>query len=325
MSWSGKAVRVFAYVTGVLLALPVLGVVGFLSHQAMRDPLDALTRKSPVMAEHITSDRIVYPSGVARRVIRLTLVTEEAGEIPVLVSLPTGSIGTETRYPSLVLASGLRKGRENVLHAPAVGENAVIGFDYPLPKRVRLADAVQPSQLVALIRGVHRTPAHMAAVFDWVGAQEWVDPERRLMVAASLGGLAFPAAWRMVQDGSPPAAGAVGYTGAGLQSLFGSLLTPGVGGPMLNEAVSWLMATAIAPLEPARHLPYLRGEFLFLFGDTDGKIPEESVALYARLLPEPKSVEALAGGHIGEERAATDRAMSYAGEWFAARGLVNPW
>ena len=325
MNRTGRLLKGVFKISFRILLLLLLVPAGFLVKQSISDPMDSPSQLSPATDSRLATDRSEYPSCVPRRVIRMTLETEALGEIPVLISLPPQAATEAVQLPVLVLASGLRGGRENVLHAPTIGNNAAVSFDYPLPKKVKLDHALTPMGLIELIRGVHRTPAQMATVFNWIADQEWAIAEKRVMVAASLGGLTFPAAWRMVQDNNPPAAGAIGYTGAGLDMLFGTIAGPAIGNDWITWLVSKTVGTALAPLEPAPHLPHIEGEFLFLYGDTDGKIPDDSVQLFADLLPEPKTVEALPGGHIGEERRATDIAIARARDWFVERDLVNPW
>jgi len=71
-------------------------------------------------------------------------------------------------------------------------------------------------------------------------------------------------------------------------------------------------------------LPHLDGEFLLLSSaDADKFIPPSSSALLRELLPEPKTVMSLKGGHIGGRNSDLARRMvDTARTWLVARKKV---
>ena len=58
----------------------------------------------------------------------------------------------------------------------------------------------------------------------------------------------------------------------------------------VRSLLAWGITSAIYPVEPALHLPYLRGEFLIINGKRDELIPAESARRLQELTPEPKTV-----------------------------------
>jgi fermentation-respiration switch protein FrsA (DUF1100 family) len=64
------------------------------------------------------------------------------------------------------------------------------------------------------------------------------------------------------------------------------------------------LALWVRPVEPALHLPHLRGEFLFINGKRDLQIPAASALKMHRLTPEPKTVVWLEAGHMNPDNPA---------------------
>ncbi|MBL8671582.1 MAG: hypothetical protein JNK11_13075 [Alphaproteobacteria bacterium] len=306
----------------VLLAL-VAASAGLLAYQALRDPLAALAPVGAIGESIVQDEALVARSDPPLLVHRVALPTSEAGVVRFAVRRP---VQAEGHLPVVVLAAGLRKGRDQVADAPAMGQTALVVLEYPLPRRVRVIDLLNPASLVRLYRGAMRAPAQLAAAAAWARAQPWADPDRVVLVGASLGSIVAPAAWRLADGiGARPAAGAFGYGGADIQALAEAGLAKGTN-PVLLWGASRLLGTILAPLDPLRHLPAMRGgPFLILSGTADGLIPERSVRLLETLTPQPKTIIAMPGGHVGDEAAATAAAVGALKGWLVERGLAQAW
>jgi fermentation-respiration switch protein FrsA (DUF1100 family) len=89
----------------------------------------------------------------------------------------------------------------------------------------------------------------------------------------------------------------LGYGGAPLGALVAHhpRVPSGWFRPLLRAGADLLLR----PLEPAYHLPYLKGMFFVLGGTDDALIPEQAARRFAALTPEPKAVYWIEGAHIG--------------------------
>lgn len=305
-----------------LLAL-VAAAAGLLAYQGLRDPLGALAPVGAIGESVVQDEALVARSDPPLLVHRVALPTSEAGVVRFAVRRPVQADGP---LPVIVLAAGLRKGRDQVADAPSMGANALVVLEYPLPRRIRLVDVLNPLSLVRLYRGSLRAPAQLAAALAWAKAQPWADPNRIVLVGASLGSVVAPAAWRLADGiGARPAAGVLGYGGADIAALAEAGLARGTN-PVLLWSASRLAGAILAPLDPLHHLPAMQGgPFLILSGTADGLIPERSVRLLETLTPQPKTILAMPGGHVGDEAAATAIAVGALKGWLIERGLARAW
>lgn len=311
--------RVWFGVILALFALPAAGI-GWLY---MQDPLDALPwTREPLQVVHKAAE-VTTPAadGELREIRQLTMRGDGLGEINISISLPAAA--TDEKLPVLIILGGLRTGRNSIAYVPKPGRNVLVGFDYPIQKRIKLRLSLLPS-LPTLRRQLLRVPGQVAALTEWLGAQAWVDAQRISLLGFSLGALYLPAVHRATaRQGIKPGPTIIAYGGADLGVLVHN---------RMNSKPAWmrLLATGIVdsllrPLEPAAHLPHLRGEFLLLgSSDADKFIPASSSALLHELTPEPKTIIALEGGHVGGRQAELTRLILEAtGDWLEARGAVN--
>lgn len=331
--------RVFLALLLVLL-LVLLPPALFLAWQGLRDPLAALPRppvgveiaamveRESLWPEPSAADAAASPPPV-RRHRWLSLSTPAApdfGPLRLRLDLPADWQEGE-RLPVLVLVSGLRKGRDNIEQFPPLGRNAVVGYSYPFPHRLSLEDSLGLEATPRLYDQVMQSPGQVAVMLAWIRQQSWADPERITLLAASLGSIVSPAAWRLAEErGARPGACVIGYGGADLPLLMRTGFRKGIKSAALRIPMAEALGLLLAPLEPKTHLPRMGGgPFLILAGDTDGMIPEASIDLLRDLTPEPKRFQRLPGGHVGDEAEATRRALAATKEWLLDQGLINPW
>ena len=157
----------------------------------------------------------------------------------------------------MILAGGLRTGREALRHVSRPGRNAVIAYEYPLDP-ARLRQGFLPARIVAARRAALAVPGQLAAVLRWTRTQPWADPERVSLVGVSLGALVLPAAARVAAaHGEAPGPTILAYGGTDL----GGILRAALAGdhPWLGAVVGWLGGLGLRALEPAAHLPHLAG------------------------------------------------------------------
>jgi hypothetical protein len=302
----------------ILAAVAVVAALAFgVKVVFFRDPLAALPREIKSLQ---TDCRDVV--GAGRRLRHVTLSDPRLGLIAFTVSLPDPI--HEEKLPLVVVLGGIGTGAENIRSAEGAGENAIVGYDWPLPTEFpKGLKAVE--ELPALRRKALSVPGQVSTMLDWLVRQPWSDSQRISLLGFSLGAIAVPAAERMAQQGRLPVRWTVlAYGGIGLAALVkgDQRIEPGWERPILGEG----MALLLWPLEPARHLPGLHGHFLILGASSDEVVDRRSSSQLEALAPEPKTIIHTAGEHIGTGRgrsALLEEAVTITRHWLAAEGAIN--
>ena len=160
---------------------------------AWRDPLSALPRaEGPVNAVPGRPQR-----EPGRRLRHYVLRAPDLGHIGLTVSLPDPL--PERPLPVLVVRGGAKTGRKNLRQIPATGANVLVGYDWPLPRKLpKGLDLAR--ELPGLYSQVLAVPGQVAAVIGWLAGQPWADGERISLLGFSLGALVAPAAQRVTQS-----------------------------------------------------------------------------------------------------------------------------
>jgi hypothetical protein len=303
----------------LLLALGLAAVVGAASLLAwllLRDPLAALPGPDP--SPTLLARRDEFGETRLRSFVRLG--TRELGTVGFVVDRPIPFRGR--RLPVIVVLGGLGTGARNIAWIRDVGENVVVGYDWPIP-------AAMPDgfDLLAAAPDLYRRamsiPGQVQTAMAWIAAQGWADPERVSLLGFSLGALAAPAVQRL----GPVAPGwtVLAYGGTPLGPLIAANphLRPRWIGPFLGGLADLLLR----PLEPGAHLPHLQGRFLVLEGQTDAFVPAAAAARFRALTPAPKRVVAFDGGHMGVgpgQIELLERIIAESRAWLVAEGAANP-
>jgi len=251
----------------------------------------------------------------------VTLDPTAARPVRIALSVPRDA-GAE-RLPAIILVGGLRTGREALAHLPDLGRNAVVTYEYPLrPDHWRRG--FLPAQIVTARAAALAVPRQLAAVVRWTRQQPWADPDRVSLIGFSLGALVLPAAQRAAAaQGERVGASILAYGGTDLGAILRANLAPDR--PWLGRAAGWLAGRGLRALEPAAHLPHLKGAFLLINGREDPRIPAPSAARLHRLTPEPKQIRYLSAGHFDTgDQALLEAVLALCRSWLVDRGALNP-
>jgi surfactin synthase thioesterase subunit len=283
-----------------------------------RDALTSLPR--PEHGLEINRTALAYRD--RRHVEHIIFKTAALGEIGIVVSLPNPL--PERKLPLLLVLGGLGTGEDNIRDLPDAGDNAIVGYDWPIPVRF---DGYGPlTHTLGLYQNVMAIPAQVASAVDFLAAQPWADDRRISLLGYSLGALAAPAIEDVAEhDGKNIGWTILAYGGA----PFGELVTanphikPGWVRPILASLVNVLFQ----PLQPTEHLAHLSGQFLILEGHDDSLIPETPRARLREAAPEPKTIVAFEGNHMGVgggKAALLQRIIAASAAWQVEKGAVNP-
>ena len=225
----------------------------------------------------------------------------------------------------LIVLGGLATGADNIRAIPAPGDNALVGYTWPLPLRLpRGLDFVRAAP--ELRRRAVSVPGQVVAAMDWLAVQPWADRGRISLLGFSLGALVAPAVHRLAAESGH----AIGWTvlAYGGTDLGGLLARhPRIRPAWARPLVAGVGNLALNPLEPARHLPHISGRFLVVSGRADTLIPAWSSKRFAELTPRPRTVVVLGGDHMGVgpgQRELLAEIVRVSRRWLVDQGAVDP-
>jgi len=286
-----------------------------------RDPLDALNRDKNRLTILRDNSYIVVTTTREKRHFRdITFTSEEGDSIKVTLSLPVEM--NNERLPVLVILGGLRTGRRNLKLIPDHGKNILIGYEYPYNQR-KWEKNIKLFEIFVIRQAILRVPSAVAAITMWASDQIWADKQRICLLGCSFGAFFTPSICRIVASNQlilGPNIIAFGGTDIYEMLHFNFRFHP----EWLRKPLAWIAATAIRPVEPALHLPLMKGEFLVINGKYDEKIPSTSVEGIQKLTPDPKTIINLEESHMHPKKPELTKLVVETGiQWLLERGAIN--
>lgn len=286
-----------------------------------RDPMPLLDR-GPAAYRVVVDERVKVTTqeGEPRVFHRLTLDAGLSHPVRFTVSLPADSPGP---LPAVLILGGFEIGQASLGYLAHHGRNALLAYEYPVDPSlahglgwVRKAPQVRKAAL--------EVPAQVEIILAWIRDQAWADPNRVSLMGYSFGAMFLPACQRLAQaHGRVLGPAVLAYGGADLPSLLKTNLE--LRPPWLRRAVARVLALALRPLEPARHGPYLQGEFLFINGRRDSLIPVPNALRLQESIPGPRKVVWLEAGHMNPgDPLLLAQVIRLSRAWLRERGALEP-
>jgi hypothetical protein len=260
------------------------------------------------LGQNVTTDNFRIPDGIG-------------GTVRFTLQLPTSPL-TE-RLPTLILLAGIKTNEETLTRTSGQVDNALVAYHYHYDR-----DTWKSLSLFRRALIVHRMscelPDQIAALVQWVKSQPWADRGRVNIAGGNLGAICLPMVLRELQTRDIElrtvtfAYGGAGRAMLGYLSLrHRSRLLAAAGG-----GFAWLF---MRRLEPARHLPHLRGEFLIVSSPDDELVPRRCSKLFEDLTPEPKTIIHMQGVHVNtEERQLLAEVIAIVRQWLTDQSAFNP-
>jgi len=311
--WRRKGL-IFAGFWGLLL----VGAVTLAFWAYVRDPLLSL----PPPEHGLKAERTTFSAPDHRHFEHITLHGQSLGDIAFNLSLPDPL--PPKKLPVVLVLSGLVTGEDSIRYIKDAGDNAIVGYAWPIPVRLHGVSAFM-LQAPGLYHNVMTIPGQVASALHWLINQPWADAERISLLGFSQGALAAPA----VQDIAAQGGTRVGWTiiaygGAPLGALLAA--NPHLKPTWLRKAMAPLVDLVFHSLEPTVHLPHLSGKFLVLEGRDDRLIPEAARNLLREAVPEPKTVITFEGSHMGlgpDKMALLQKIIETSQKWLIENGAIN--
>jgi dienelactone hydrolase len=312
-----------------LAALGVLMLVAWATYASWvyeNDPFRTLAAPQEDLEASVTQ----LGSRDARRMVHIVLPSDRLGDVGLTISfpdpLPAGKL------PVLIVLGGLGTGEENIDYLKGMGDNVLVGYDWPLPEQFPRINSIASqidlaSRIPGLYRRIMRVPPQVASAIDWIVRQPWADGTRISLLGFSLGALVAPA----IEDVAEHSGLHIGWTiiaygGAPLGGVLASAIANSKQHMWYEGLLPPLLDLLLSPLQPTRHLPALHSHFLVLEGQDDERFPEALRARLRQAVPDPKDVIVLEGPHLGldpKKLALLDRAIEVSKHWLIESGAAN--
>lgn len=290
-------------------------------YQRWRDPLAALDSEV-IFLEKVSEVTSSMELLTERRMYsEVTFFCQQLDSMQVTISLPE-SIPVEG-LPVMIVLGGLEIGRESLKYIPTQGQNIVIAYQYPYQPKYWY-DNSKITQIPAIQEAAMKVPAQVVALADWAKRQSWSDKNRLSVLGYSFGAFFVPAIYHLADHHQLKLGpGVMAYGGVDMYAVLMENLRFMSAVPRM--IVAWTATSAIYPLEPALHLPFLKGEFLVINGRMDHQIPQASWQRFQQLTPSPKTVMVLDAGHMHPSKPElTLRVVEISRQWLLERNAVNP-
>jgi len=205
--------------------------------------------------------------------------------------------------PVLLILGGHRTGRDAVDLFGDVGEQAIVGMDYPYEGPEKVRGILETAKAIPLARqAILDTVPAISLLLDWLIDQPWVDSERIVIVGASLG-VPFAAA-AAARDGRIK--GAIVVHGAADNRLW---LQVQIARRIENDAVHYPLSNILNWLAygPVFDTPKYLGRVsprpvLIVAATEDERTPAGQAELLFDAAREPKRLRYTAGLHIQPNR-----------------------
>jgi hypothetical protein len=311
--WGRKGLIVF----GVLVLL-LGGAILLVYWISGRQPLVFL----PSPEHGLPAERTRLPAPSNRRVEHLVLHGHTLGDIAFTLSLPDPL--PLKKLPVVLILGGHVTGADSIRCIQDAGDNAIVGYAWPLPVRLHgVRDFMW--QAPNLYHRVMTIPGQVATVLRWLMEQPWAEAERLSLLGFSQGALAVPCVQDLAaHDGIRIGWTIIAYGGAPLGALLAA--NPHLKPTWLRQALAPMVDLLFHSLEPTVHLPRLSGKFLVLEGRDDGQIPVAARNLLREAVPEPKTVITFEGTHLGvgpDKVALLQKIIETSKSWLIENGAIN--
>ena len=304
-----------------LFALTIIAIFMLLSiwviWERNQDPVWAIN--FPSHSYQLSSDSLALSdSSRSYRLIRLN--SPSTGKITAFLSESIDTL--DSPKPVVIIVGGLEVGLKTFEYFPNPGNNHILLFRYPYSKsRFGNSDLLE---VPAIHRSVRVVPSQIMSLIQWAKEQSWCDPQRVTIIGFSLGALFIPSIYHLANYQSVEInRGVMAYGGVDIYRLMMTNLrkVPEFSKPL----ISFFVSTATFPMEPARHLPMVNNELLYLNGRFDSKIPIESWQVLPELAPDPKTVLILETEHMHPKKPElTQKLVQVSKDWLVKRKVLNP-
>lgn len=290
-----------------------------------QEPVAALPRQRPGELASVVELR--QERWRDRKILHVALDGGAIGRVRFVVSLPDPL--PDHPVPVVIVLGGMGAGSDAIRELTEVGgdpgPNAIIGYDWPLPRRLPglLEMALRAP---ALRRQALSVPGQVDALLRWASQEPWADTARVSLLGFSFGAFAAPAVQRLAEErGASVRWTVLGYSGAPIGAVIAG--HPKVRPRWLASGLGSVADLLLRPVEPSFHLPHLHGHFLVVEAGSDRLIAPAAAERVRELTPQPRSVVLVEGDHMGigpNTQGLLRQVIEVTRAWLVAQGGLDP-
>lgn len=229
----------------------------------------------------------------------------------------------DERLPLLIVLGGVKTNERTLTRAPVQKRNALITYEYDYDKEDWRRWSY-PNRARHVLRMTVGMSGQIEALLVWVQSRSWIDPERINVVGGSVGAIYLPMILRDLQaKGLGFRTVTLAYGGAGRTTMCYLMLRHRSRVlAAIGATLCWLL---LRRMEPATHLPHLKGEFLLISSLDDERIPRRCSKLFEDLTPETKTIIHTSGQHVDTEHPhVLDEVFATTLGWLVENRALNP-
>ena len=211
----------------------------------------------------------------------------------------------------IIVMAGLAQGQKNLEYIKNLKNFAFIGYEYPSILR---KEHKAIFNFYDIRKQTTHVPLDILDMVSFIKKQNWSNKEVAI-AGFSFGAMFVPAIYHAAQEKDISLGpGVIAFAGADLYPLLKRILS---GNKFTKTIKASIAASLFNPLEPAKHLPYLRNNFLIINGKYDEYIPFDQAKKLQNLTPEPKTIINLDTNHLSPTNQQQLKELNkICGKWF---------
>ena len=260
-------------------------------YQLSKNALNSLPKGKKII-ESIESKKYISDSRLFKE---FSILDSNLGEINIAVSFPMNI--DNKPLPVLFIIGGVETGLESIKHISDIGNNIVVGYDWPINNESIKAKSILYN-IFNLYSSVNKSPGQIATALEWIHNQPWSE-NRISLLGFSIGAIAAPAVQHIVESRNIVDIKwtVLAYGGTNIGKLVNS--NPFIKPSWLKPFLGWIVQILFNSVDPKEHLEKISGNFLIINGKNDDLIPKYSSLKLQNLTPHPKKIILLDGNHMG--------------------------
>jgi len=192
----------------------------------------------------------------------------------------------------IIVMAGLATGQKNLEYIEDPKNFVFIGYEYPSILRKKNKSIFD---FYMIRKKTLHIPLDILDIIQWIKKQSWSN--KKVSIAGfSFGAMFVPNIYHETQkEDIALGPGIIAFAGADIYPL----LKINLPGNKLTKSINACIASyLLESIEPSKHLPYLKNDFLIINGKYDDYIPFDQAKKLQDLTPYPKTIINLETSHL---------------------------
>ena len=175
-----------------LLFTLLLALVYFIFLQFNKESVHFLPQSKEIVS--VTEGQSFFLE--SRTVQQFAVKDSNLGLINLAVSFPNPL--PDRPLPILFILGGLETGLDSVRHVSNVGNNILIGYDWPIQSNLPEGFNIL-LKFPRIYKEIYHAPGQITAAIEWIAKQRWAEIERISLLGFSVGAIVAPAVQHLLE------------------------------------------------------------------------------------------------------------------------------